>query len=188
MKILDALFGRSAPQKPKLDALFALATAQVTMQTSMHLVPGGRAGLAFRGAESSLFESVERELQQLLQVGGAETNTRYRMEKDSYGFTWVVLEDPELEDLIATVHTFSSTMAEQGFGGQLLAAAFRFEEDGRPIYWVYSYKRGTFYPFVPSGQRRRDNAQELRLKAMTQNELPIEGQLEQWYALWDLPV
>ncbi|WP_423782934.1 PspA-associated protein PspAB [Ferrimicrobium acidiphilum] len=34
------------------------------------------------------------------------------------------------------------------------------------VYWVYLYKRGTFYPFVPVGHERRDNERELSLKAV----------------------
>ena len=43
--------------------------------------------------------------------------------------------------------------------------AFR-DEQGKPLYWIYNYKRGAFYPFVPSGgEQQRDNERELRLKA-----------------------
>jgi len=34
------------------------------------------------------------------------------------------------------------------------------------LYWVYGYKRGAFWPFVPTGEdQKRDNAEELELKA-----------------------
>ena len=188
MKFLDALFGQRKPPAAKLNALFALSTAYVTLSARLNLAQGGRAGIAFRPAESSYFEALRRELEELLAISGSASQTRYSLQQDGFGYTWAVLEDEQLEDLIATVHLVSTTVQEHGFGPQLLAAAFRFEDEGKPVYWVYNYKRGAFYPFIPAGGRTRDNAKELRLKATMEAELPIESKLEQWYALWDLPV
>jgi hypothetical protein len=53
---------------------------------------------------------------------------------------------------------------------------------------VYLYKRGTFYPFVPTGAQKRDNEAELRLKAVLGDDLAIEGDLDRWFPLWELPV
>ena len=59
--------------------------------------------------------------------------------------------------------------------------AFR-DEAGKPVYWIYNYKRGAFYPFVPAaGEQQRDNERELRLKAQIGTELPIEAELERWF-------
>ena len=64
-------------------------------------------------------------------------------------------------------------LEEAGFGGQLLAAVFKFEGGKEPVYWVYGYKRGAFWPFVPAGEgKERDNAEELELKAKLEKELP----------------
>jgi hypothetical protein len=47
----------------------------------------------------------------------------------------------------------------------VLCAVFAFEDSKkRPLYWIYNYKRGAFYPFVPSGSdQQRDNERELVL-------------------------
>ncbi|MGH7667105.1 MAG: PspA-associated protein PspAB, partial [Candidatus Dormibacteria bacterium] len=50
------------------------------------------------------------------------------------------------------------------------------------------YKQGTYYPFVPSGDHRRDNAAELSLSALAKEDLPIEPNLSSWFPLWGLPV
>jgi hypothetical protein len=99
-----------------------------------------------------------------------------------------VVRDPELEDLVTTVHLVSSELITKGFGPQLLAAMFRFEDGARPVYWIYSYKRGTFYPFIPTGAEERDNARELELKAKLEGELPIEEDLSRWFGLYDAPI
>jgi PspA associated protein B len=71
----------------------------------------------------------------------------------------------------------------------LLAAVFRFDGKDHPVYWIYGYKRGAFWPFVPKGEgRERDNPEELELKAKLEKELPIEPDLSRWLALFDAPV
>jgi hypothetical protein len=73
------------------------------------------------------------------------------------------------------------------------AAAFRFDGStfgsGHPVYWIYGFKTGTWWPFVPTGEKQeRDNAQELELKAKLEPELPIEPDLSKWLALFDAPI
>ena len=71
----------------------------------------------------------------------------------------------------------------------MLAAAFRFEGGNHPVYFVYGYKRGAFWPFVPTGEdKKRDNAEELELKAKLDGELPIEQDLTAWFGLFDAPI
>ena len=89
--------------------------------------------------------------------------------------------------------TSLGTTATRGFGGQLLAAAFRFDgsafRSGHPVYWIYGFKTGTWWPFVPTGEKHeRDNAQELELKAKLEKELPVEPDLSKWLALFDAPI
>ena len=80
------------------------------------------------------------------------------------------------------------TFTEHGYGDRLLAAVFGFEYERRKAYWVYNIKRGTFYPLVLAGERQRDNATEMRLAALMEEEkIPVEKSLEQWYALWGIP-
>jgi len=67
---------------------------------------------------------------------------------------------------------------------------FAFEDSRkRPLYWIYNYKRGTFYPFAPAGTgEQRDNERELVLKAQIGKELPVEQELERWFPLWGTPI
>ncbi|MHB1416091.1 MAG: PspA-associated protein PspAB [Chloroflexota bacterium] len=189
-RFFDVMFGRSRPIKPKMDQLFALSTAYVTLTVELGLKPSERAGICFRPLASAAFEQLGTDLDRLLDIGARTTNTTVQQTKDNYGFKWVVLVDQQFEDLVSTIHVFSETLHEEGFGEQLLAAVFRFEEDGKPVYWIYNYKRGAFYPFVPQPGRtdRRDNAYELRLRAVMSRELPIEQDVERWYPLWGIPV
>ena len=106
----------------------------------------------------------------------------------SSGSTGSIVRDPDLEDLVATAHTLAAELTAQGFGAQLLAATFPFKGGEHPVYWIYGFKRGAFWPFVPLGDQKRDNATELELKAKLEKELPIEQDLTRWFALFDAPV
>jgi PspA associated protein B len=95
-----------------------------------------------------------------------------------------VLQDADFDDLVTTIHVAAQSMQEDGFGEQLVCAVFPF--DG--VKWIYNFKRGFFYPFVPSGAKKRDSARELELQGKLEKELPIEPELERWFPLWDAPV
>jgi len=191
MGLLDTLFGRTKPVKSKSDQLFAMATASITLQTKLDLQASGAAGIVFRPVESSYFRQAEEELTQLLELSSKESSVSIRTETDEYGYRWIVLTDKLFEDLVATIHMVSLTLTDKGFGEQLLAAVFRMNQAdaaNRPVYWVYNYKRGSFYPFVPQGTaQHRDNAAELHFSTIMDGELPVEKAPEYWYALWGIP-
>lgn len=187
MGIFDALFGRAKPVKSQIEQLFAIATARVTLELNVGLTPGTRAGVLFRPVQSASFEETLRELLDLLHLAAKDTNARITAWRDDTGFQWILVEDEDFEDLVATIHMVSLTLTDKGFRDQLLAAVFRFNQDGRPVYWLYNYKRGSFYPFVPSGDHRRDNGAELRFGALMEKALPVEKQTDQWYPLWGIP-
>jgi len=110
-------------------------------------------------------------------------------ENHPVGFQWVIVEDSDLDDQVTAVHAVASELEARGFGAQLLAAAFRFDGEEHPVYWIYGFKTGTWWPFIPTGkEQERDNARELELKAKLEPELPIEPDLGRWLALFDAPI
>ncbi len=98
--------------------------------------------------------------------------------------------DRVFEDLVVGLNAVSSALETGGYGDRVLCAVFPFQDAaGTPVYWIYNYKRGAFYPFVPAaGGQQRDNERELRLKAQAAAELPIEAELERWFPLWGIPI
>jgi hypothetical protein len=185
----DVLFGRKKLKGAKLDRLFALSTAAVGLEAESGLKPAGVAGVVFKPLSAGEFMRAETEIEELLGVAAQSSGSRVRRRQDSYGFQWIVVEDPDFEDLVTAVHLVSSEMDAHGFGGQLLAADFPFKGRDRTVHLIYGYKRGTFWPFVPTGEdQERDNAEELRLKAELEKELPIEPDLTRWLGLFDAPL
>ena len=188
MGIRDVLFGRKRWKEAKREALFALPSGAVTMDIELGLRPAGVGAVVFKPLSAGEFVRAENEMQELLDVAARESSSRVERRSDDYGFEWLIVRDDELEDLVTTVHLIGSELAERGFGEQLLAAVFRFDGGKSPVYWIYGYKRGAFWPFVPTGNRDRDNAEELELKAKLENELPVEPEISMWFALFGLPI
>ncbi len=190
MGFLDALFGGGKKLKgPAPDRIFAMVTAQITMETGLGLKHKNSAGIVFQPLGTADFESLMKETEELLSSASQETGTTTETKVDEYGYRWAILRDPDFEDIVVAVNTVSSQLESGGYGDRLLCAVFAFEENGKPIYWIYNYKRGSFYPFVPSGGgQQRDNERELRLKAQIGADLPVEPELERWFPLWGIPI
>jgi len=143
----------------------------------------------FKPLSAGDFARVDNDVEQLLQTVAAENGSKLDRKSDSFGFQWVIVRDPDIEDQVTAVYGVANGLTEQGFGGQLLAAAFRFDGGTHPVYWIYGFKTGTFWPFVPTGSgQERDNARELELKAKLERELPVEPDLSKWFALFDAPI
>jgi hypothetical protein len=188
---LDTLLGRTKPVQPKLDDLFSLPSAAVTLEAATGFTPTGTGSVCFRPAEGKAFADVEKDVRDLLDMSGAKTGTLpVEVTKDSYGFTWLVSShmSTELEDLVTDLHAVNSSLVDNGFGPQLLCTivAFR-DEKQRRLALVYLYKRGTFYPFAPLAGERRDNALEMQVKGAIEGELKIEQDLSRWFPVWGAP-
>jgi hypothetical protein len=185
----DVLFGRSGLKKAQRDAIFALPAAAVTMEAELGLKPAGVAAVIFKPLSASEFVRAENELQELLDVVARDSSSKIERTTDSYGYEWLIIRDDDFEDLVTTVHLIGSELAARGFGEQLLAAAFKFTGGKEPVLWIYGYKRGAFWPFVPTGEgQERDNAEELELKAKLEKELPVEPELSRWFGLFGAPL
>ncbi len=188
MGLTDLLFGRKKLKGPAQDRLFALATAGVTLETELGLRPVA-AGVCFKPLSATEFVRAENELQELLEKVAVDNGTKVERSTDSFGYEWLVLRDKQLEDLVTGVHAIGEELTARGFGAQLLAAVFRFDGQEHPVYWIYGYKRGAFWPFVPTGKdQERDNPKELELKAKLEHELPIEPDITRWFAVFDAPL
>lgn len=192
---VDAILGRSTLPKAKSDKLFAMSTASITLESNLGLKPSGSAGICFKPIGASSYESARKEIQELLEYSSKESKTEFKLEKDEFNFLWAIFKDPDFEDLVANIHLVSETLEEHGFGGQLLCAIYRFDSEpeagnsgrGKTVYWIYNFKQGTYYPFIPLSGKQRDNPFEFRLRAEMEREMPIEENVEKWYPLWGIP-
>ena len=188
MGFRNVLFGRNKLSEPKADRLFALSTATVTLQTELGLKTAGKSAVTFKPLSSGEFDRVDNDIESLIKAAARSSGSEVERRSDQYGFEWLLVFDKDIEDQITSVHAVASELTAQGFGSQLLAAAFLFDGGEHPVYFIYGFKLGTFWPFIPIGDGKRDNATELELKAKLEKELPIEEDLTRWLALFDAPI
>ncbi len=210
MGLLDTILGRSKPVPSNLDDLFALPSASITLQSAAGMSCSGHAGVCFKPPSGQGIVEMQDEVGKLLSMDGG---AGFEKTEDSYGYQWLVVDDPDIEALVTQVHLVNSSLADAGWGPQLLCSVFGLaalpgqadatggsddESVARTVgpgtvldssaYLVYLFKRGTFYPFVPKGKEQRDTEEEFRLRSLVADDLKIEGDLDRWFPLWDLPV
>ena len=191
MGLWETITGRTRPKRANLDALFLVPSAAITLQTSAGLTPTGDGSVCYRAARGAGFHETQGDILALL--GAAPDAPDVETSSDEFGFTWLqVHRDPsDLEGVAALctdLHAVNTTLESAGFGPALLCSLIPFADpSGRRVGLVYLYKRGTFYPFAPTGPQQRDNLLELQVRDALSAELPIEPELSGWLALWGAP-
>jgi hypothetical protein len=190
MGLLDILRGKRSLAQPAPDRLFAMSTAYVTMETGMGLESAGKAAIVFQPLATADFDGIVRDMEEVVRGTGSDAGTTVERRDDEYGYRWMVLSDPDFDDLVVGLNAVSGALEGGGYGERILCAVFAFRDaESRRTYWIYNYKRGSFYPFAPAGgPQQRDTERELRLKAQIGAELPVEAELERWFPLWGIPI
>ena len=190
MGFLDALTGGKRKLKqPAADRLFAMSTAHITLETGLGIKSGGSAGIVFQPLGTADFKNIVTETEELLRGAAEDTGTTVETADDEFGYRWLILRDADFEDLVVSLNTISVQLQGSGYGDRLLCAVFAFEENGKPVYFIYNFKRGAYYPFVPApGEQARDSERELRLKSQIGAELPFEEDMTRWFPLWQIPL
>jgi hypothetical protein len=191
----DILTGRHEVKGPAPDRLFAIATAYIALESEHQIDPAGSAAIVFQALATAEFEATLRDMEEVVKATGGDSGTRVSTEDDSFGYRWMVLRNPDrapsVEDLAVGINAVSSSIETAGHGERLLCAVFAFvDAQKRRIYFIYNYKRGFWYPFVPeaSTTNTRSTERELQIKAQMDSELPMEPELERWFPLWGIPI
>jgi len=190
MGLLDVLTGKRKLAQPAPDRLFAITTAYVTFQTSLEIESRGSAAIVFQSLATADFTTIVRDMEEVVKATAGDSGATVDTSEDAYGFSWLLLRGGEFDDLVVGINAVSNALEAGGYGQRILCAVFAFQDSRtRPLYWIYNYKRGSFYPFVPApGDQQRDNERELVLKAQAGSELPVEAELSRWFPLWGIPI
>lgn len=191
MGLWTTLTGRSKPKQANLDSLFLVPSAAITLQTAAGLTPTGSGSVCYRAATGAGFHETQGDVVALLE--GSANAPAVQTSRDEYGFTWLEVhrsrEDLDfVAGLCTDLHAVNTTLEAAGFGPGLLCSLVPFADaSGRRVGLVYLYKKGTFYPFAPTGPQGRDNLLEISVRDTLRAELPIEPELSGWMALWGAP-
>ncbi len=190
MGFLDVLTGKRKLAGPAPDRLFAVSTAYVKLETELEITSRGTAAIVFQPLSTADFQSIVRDTEELVRATAKDSGTTVDSSDDSFGYRWLILRGKDFDDLVVGINAVSGSLETGGYGDRVLCAVFAFEDhQKRPLYWIYNYKRGAFYPFVPAGgEQQRDNERELVLKAQIGADLPVEQELARWFPLWGIPI
>ena len=186
MGIFDAILGRTKPPQADLDALFAVPQAALSLQTQ-GFTPTGTGSVCFRDGEGTADDAAAEEAVKLVSLTAGSTVTR---SNDAFGFHWLTVTraDADVSGLVTDLHAVNASLADAGFGPSLLCSTVTFTSStGSSFALVYLYKRGTFYPFAPVDDNRRDNALELQVRGVVGEDITIEPDLGRWLAIWGAP-
>jgi hypothetical protein len=185
---IRAVLGTSAEADATRDAdpedLFGMSTAYITMEADLGYESVDAAALCFSGVDSTDFADTVEDVEAILGAGEEETGTTFDVREDSHGWEWVVLRDNDPEDLVTSIHFAADEFVERGYGSRLLAAVFGFETDGDRVYWIYSFRRGAYYPFAPRRGKERATDVEFKLQSVLDGELDVEADESYWYPMW----
>jgi hypothetical protein len=191
----DILTGRHEVKGPAPDKLFAISTAYITLESEHEISPLGTAAIVFQALATSEFEATIKEMEDVVRATGGESGTTVSTSDDEYGYRWMTLRNPDgapsVEDLAVGINAVSGSIETAGHGERLLCAVFAFADaQKRRVYFIYNYKRGFWYPFVPDPGRDKERLteRELQIKAQMDAEMPIEPEIERWFPLWGIPI
>src|ERR671915_254728 len=121
MGFFDALLGSKGKLKGAApDRLFAMTTANVTLETGLGLKHKGSTAIVFQPLATADFDSIVAETEELVRGTAEETGTTVRSHEDEHGYRWLILEDPDFEDLVVSMNTISSQLQSSGYGDRLL--------------------------------------------------------------------
>ncbi len=192
MGFLDTLFGRRETVKQvRPDRLFALTTAALDLETAHGLVTTGEAAIVFQPLATGDFTQIAEDAEAVLRGAGEETGTTVVRRDDEFGYRWMVLQDPDVDDQVVGVNAVMESLQAGGYADRVLCAVFALRgPEGQVVHLVYLAKRGTWYPFVPQpgAAKERNREREMQLRAILEPLMPIEPELNRWYPLWGAPL
>ncbi|MDA1188542.1 MAG: hypothetical protein O2854_02510 [Chloroflexi bacterium] len=186
MGFFGNLLGRS--NKPRKGRFLKAVDALESLKIKSDFRTTGKIGIVFNPSDEMFFKNLGRELMRILHDHPATSGVRFELIDDAYTSRWIALEDRDFVRLANAALLVGNTFIEREFRKRLLAIAVPIEYERQKAYWIYSYKRDKFHPFIPTGEKSRDGKAEMKLGDVMKGEgVSVEGTLELWYPLWGIP-
>src|SRR3954452_21945204 len=121
MGLLDILRGKRTLAQPAPDRLFAMSTAYVTLEMTLELRSSGKAAIVFQPLATADFDAIVRDMEEVVRGTGSDAGTILTSTDDEYGYRWMVLADPDFEDLVVGVNAVSGAIQGGGYGDRIIA-------------------------------------------------------------------
>src|SRR3954453_14990178 len=100
MGFLDGLLGRTKVAKPTLERLFAISTAQITLDTSLGLTPSKTAAIFFKPMASARVRESGADIEDMVKLAFRDEGTRMDRTVDEFGYEWLKRGDEDFWVLV----------------------------------------------------------------------------------------
>jgi hypothetical protein len=103
---------------------------------------------------------------------------------DAFDYKWLVVRrSPALyPGLVTDLRAASKVFAANEVAAQLLVALLFFEQAGATsLALIYTYRRGTLYPFAPQAGRTRNHRLEIAMGNALEGHVPLKSDLMRWF-------
>lgn len=178
------------------DAIFTLSSAHISLETRLNLIYIGRCGICIKKTEADItFDGLKLSIENLLEASKkTDLELSYDVSiNEYYGLLWLVIDTRSIEDSVACVTVVSEILEQEEHRILLKSAVFEFGKKGsehQPYYLTYDYELDKFYPFVPmiDRQKARNSREEWKMiRAVSNENLPLEEDESKWEPIWHLP-
>lgn len=171
-------------------AFAALGRAAPLIEGELDTVGAGSAGLLVRPTPEQSAEALAAELVRACSQR-APGGGRVQVSTDAQGFGWLTVEGQGVAGVAEALVGLGPVLEATGLLPRVLAVAVPLTWNGRRLYWLYQPRIKAFTPFVPdpaAGEQERDHALEVRMAAATRKAIPVHGDTQEWYPVWDVPL
>jgi hypothetical protein len=177
------------------DAISTLSSAYISLGLKLGLKNTRRCGICVERINGVDFEKLKPYIENFLDTTRETVfDLSYSIHIDNNrGYFWIIIDASRIEDSVACIIAVGEIMEQNSSSQQCVSAVFEFSKDGtdyQPYYLIYNYKLDKFYPFVPIVDRRnaRNKQEEIKImKAVKDERLPFEEDMEDWHPIWYIP-
>jgi hypothetical protein len=193
-KLMENINGDKNSQSDS-DAISTLSSAYISLGIRLGLKNTGRCGICVEMINGVELDKLKLDIKNLLDTTKETAfDLSYSIHvENNRGYAWIMIDASRIEDSVACIIAVGEIMEQKSFLQQYVSAVFEFSKDGteyQPYYLIYNYKLDKFYPFVPIVSRRnaRNKEEEIKImKAVKDERLPFEEDIEKWRPIWHLP-
>src|SRR2546429_4137759 len=122
MGFLDVITGKRKLAGPAPDRLFAISTAYVTFETGLGLTSRGSAAIVFQPLATADFESIVRDMEEVVRATAGDSGTTVTSQDDSYRYRWLILRGGEFDDLVVGINAVGGALEAGGYGDRVLCS------------------------------------------------------------------
>jgi len=193
-RLIENLTGDRDSQSDS-DAISTLSSVYISLGSKLGLKSTRRCGICVERLNGVQFEKLKSYVEKFLNtIKERVFDLSYSIHVDNNrDYFWIIIDASRIEDNVACIIAVGEILEQNSFPQQYVSAVFEFSKDGtenQPYYLIYNYKLDKFYPFVPIVNRRytRNKLEEIKImKAVKDEKLPFEEDMEDWRPIWYLP-